>query len=93
MALHELHPFSRSELEKIPRKPGVYVLFEIEAPIHADKAADLHAALAGAKAEFPRASHFSVEVLDSADLMKQRIQRLRAELHLVRAAGFVGLRR
>ncbi|PYX81162.1 MAG: hypothetical protein DMG70_20845 [Acidobacteria bacterium] len=93
MALHELHPFSESEIEKLPRKRGVYVLFQIEAPIRADGAANLHEALSRAKAEFPQASHFSVEALDTVDAMNQRLHKVREELHLVRAVGFVGKRR
>jgi hypothetical protein len=92
MALHELHPFSDFEIEKLPRKRGVYVLFQIETPIHAGGAANLHQALLRAQGEFPQASHFSVETQDTADAMRQRVHKLREELHLVRAVGFVGKR-
>ncbi|HYL16894.1 MAG TPA: hypothetical protein VEV41_27930 [Terriglobales bacterium] len=94
MALHELHPFNDSEIEKLPRRKGVYVLFQIETPVHADGAANLREALRHAKAEFPQATHFSVEALNrDARVMKQRVRKLREELHLVRAVGFVGSRR
>jgi len=94
MALHELHPFISSEIKKLPRKGGVYFLFQIETPIHADGAVNLRRALLHAKSEFPQASHFSVEVLDTgAAAMNQRVRTLRDELHLVRAVGFVGSRR
>ena len=92
MALHELHPFSDSEIEKLPRKRGVYVLFQIETPIHAGGATNLHDALLRAQVEFPQASHFSVETLNTAGAMKHRVNKLLEELHLVRSAGFVGKR-
>src|SRR2546427_11425949 len=63
MALHELHPFSRLEIAKVPQKRGVYVLFQIENPIHADGAENLRKGLLRGKAEFPGATHFSAETL------------------------------
>src|SRR5437016_14137750 len=91
MALHELHPFISSEIKKLPRKGGVYFLFQIETPIHADGAVNLRRALLHAKSEFPQASHFAAEVLDTgAAATNQRRGAQRAERHLVKGVGFVG---
>jgi hypothetical protein len=89
MSLHELHPFCYAELQKLPRRRGVYVLFQIETPIHAAGASDLRGALLAARANFPQASHFSTETVKAgARALTQKVSKLRKELRLVRAAGF-----
>ncbi|HLB89506.1 MAG TPA: hypothetical protein VJK29_17760, partial [Terriglobales bacterium] len=73
---------------------GVYVLFQIENPIHADGAENLRKGLLRGKAEFPGATHFSAETLTaSARAVRQRVRELRQELRAVRAAAFMGCRR
>lgn len=94
MALHELHPMSDSEIARLPQQTGVFVLFQIEVPIHVDGAADLRKALRLAKARFPAASHFSVEPARAGSRRRgQRVAALREELRLVRSVGFDGSKR
>jgi hypothetical protein len=90
MPLHELHPFHHTEIANLPQQPGVYVLFQIENPIHADGAKNLRKGLHAAKAEFPHATHFAVETLEHG--LPQRLRKLRRELKLVRRPGFIGSR-
>jgi excinuclease UvrABC nuclease subunit len=87
MPLHELHPFGDAEIAKLPPQPGVYVLFQIQIPIRVGAAGNLRRDLSAAKAEFPGATHFSVELL-SAENVAQRAQAVTEELRLVRALGF-----
>ncbi|MBZ5706848.1 MAG: hypothetical protein LAN63_15975 [Acidobacteriia bacterium] len=89
MALQELHPFNDAEIAKLPEKPGVYILFQIEVAVHVDSAGNLRKGVRTAKARFPAASHFSVETL-STRALAQRVKHLRQELKLVRTATFVG---
>jgi hypothetical protein len=89
MALHELHPFNDAEIDRLPEKPGVYVLFQIEVAVHVDSAGNLRNGVRAAKARFPAASHFSAETLSTRALVP-RVRHLRQELKLVRTATFVG---
>jgi hypothetical protein len=89
MPLSELHPLCDVEIVNLPAKPGVFVLFQIEVPVHADGAGNLRQALRSARSRFPQASHFSVELLDS-QAVPARIQQLRTQLRLVRTASFIG---
>jgi hypothetical protein len=91
MPLHELHPFTDAEIALLPHQPGMYVLFQIENPIHADGAQNLRKDVRAAKTKFPHATHFSIETLD-APALAQRLEALRKELKLVRKAGFIGSR-
>ena len=78
MALHELHPFNPTEIAKLPQKPGVYVLYQVQTPRHADSAEDLRNGLLTAKAKFPAATHFAVETLDSGrPALARRLRQLR----------------
>jgi hypothetical protein len=89
--LHELHPFTDAEVANLPSKRGVYVLFQVQIPLHADGAVNLRKSLLAAKAKFPGATHFSVEALGpSAGSVAQRLRALRKELRRVRAAAFIG---
>jgi hypothetical protein len=89
MPLHELHPYTKAEVARLPRHPGVFVLFQIENPVHAGGAENLRSALRAAKGRFPGATHFSVEMVDGTDrILDQRVQEIRAELKLVGKAGF-----
>ena len=85
--LHELHPFTPEELTRTPQDGGVYVLFQLENPVHADAAANLRKGLRAARSRFPAATYFSVETLQVRRVPK-RLRELRQELGLVRAAGF-----
>jgi hypothetical protein len=91
VALSELHPLSRNEIAKLPAKPGVYVLFQVQIPVHADTAKNLRRSLLVAKAKFAGATHFAVEVIekDSRGVV-QRLGQLRKELARVRTAAFIG---
>ena len=89
MSLHELHPFCSAEIDRMSTNPGVYLLFQIEIAIHAAAATNLRKGLHAAKAEFPQASHFSLETLGPSELAP-RVEQLRKQLRLVRAATFVG---
>lgn len=93
MALHELHPFIRSEIGKLPEKPGVYVLFQVQIPLHADGGANLRKTLRAARAKFPHASHFAVEVLPTEEDVARRLRQVEQELKRVRTAGFIGVER
>jgi hypothetical protein len=91
MALHELHPFSDWEIAQVPQKRGVYILFQVESPIHADGAENLRKGIVGAKEKFPRATHFAVETLSSnARAFSQRVRKLKKEMKLVRIRAFLG---
>lgn len=90
MALHEFHPISESEIAGVPEVAGVYVLFQLQIPLHVDGAENLRAGLAGAKGEFPGATHFSVEAVSGAKAIARRVSQLRQELRPVRTATFVG---
>jgi hypothetical protein len=91
VALSELHPLSRNEIAKLPAKPGVYVLFQVQIPVHADAAKNLRRSLLAAKAKFAGATHFAVEVIEKDSLgVVQRLGHLRKELARVRTAGFIG---
>jgi excinuclease UvrABC nuclease subunit len=89
VGLHELHPFRKTEIAKLPRKPGVYVLFLVQNPIYAGSAADLRSGLGRAKAAFPKATHFSAEAVARGAVAK-KLRQLRDKLQLVRKATFVG---
>ena len=90
MSLSELHPFIATEIERVPEDAGVFVLFQIQIPIHADQARNLRQHLLRAKKEFPNASHFAVEPGKYGQETTRRVENLRNDLRLVRAKGFVG---
>jgi hypothetical protein len=89
MPLHEFHPICEGEIAKIPAQPGVYLLFQIQIPLHVDGTPNLRDALQDIKSSFPRATHFAVEQ-NPEPALAERVQKLRHELKLVRAATFVG---
>ena len=91
MALHELHPLVSSEIAKIPQKAGVYALFQLENPLAVGRAANLRKGVRAAKARYPRAMHFAVEVLPTSKIAA-RLRRLEVEVGLVRKRTFVGAR-
>ena len=91
MSLSELHPLVPAEIAKVPDKLGIYVLFQIQIPIHTAVAADLQKTLKAAKADFPGATHFSIKTgFGSEREAAQDLNKLRDELGGVRAKGFIG---
>jgi len=89
MPLHELHTFSDSEIAKVPGERGIYVLYQVQNPLHVDGSDNLREALTAARMQFPRATHFSVEACETASQLAARLQQLREELRLVRTLAFV----
>ncbi|MGH9502010.1 MAG: hypothetical protein ACRD20_04080 [Terriglobales bacterium] len=91
MALDQFHPLCDSEIAEVPRQPGVYVLFQIQIPIHADSTENLRKEISRARKRFPRASHFAVEPLSGdARSIRQRAREVQERLKLVRTGAFVG---
>jgi len=94
MALYELHLFTDGEISSAPAEPGVYVLFQVENAVHVDGASNLRNRLRKAKAKFPAATHFSVEIAGPGRRgMSQRVRELKQELSFVRTTGFLGCTR
>lgn len=89
MSLNEFHPFHPSELAKVPERPGVYLLFQIQIPVYVDGGDNLRKALRDGKSQYPGATHFSIEEVP-ADRVRHRVNEVIAELKLVRKATFVG---
>jgi hypothetical protein len=88
MGLDEMHPFSEGELATVKPGRGVFVLFQIQIPIHVDAAEDLQKGLREARTKFPRASHFAVEAAPDEPSMRVRLQELQRQMTRVRAATF-----
>jgi hypothetical protein len=89
MSLSEFHPFDPGEVAKVPDCPGVYLLFQIQIPLYVDGGDNLRKALTQGKAQFPAATHFSIETVPAARVC-ERVQEVMTELKLVRGATFVG---
>jgi len=92
MPVHELHPLVGSEIAKVPQEAGVYVLYQLENPLAARRAANLRKALRSAKSEYPGAMYFAVEVLPASKIAS-RLRQLEADMGLVRKRTFVGMPR
>lgn len=91
MAVHELHPFTDPEVGGTPEEPGVYVLFQVENPLHVDSAANLRAKLKTEKVRLPQATHFAVETGYKTEReAAKRVEKLRKELGRVRVEWFAG---
>ena len=88
MSLHELHSVTETEIAKVPSTRGVYVLYQVQNPLHADGSDNLREALTAARMQFPRATHFSVEACESPAQLAARLQQLREELRMVRTLAF-----
>jgi hypothetical protein len=67
MPLHELHPLTDAEIARLPQKPGIFILFQVQIPRHADAARNLRQGLRAARKSFPRATHFGVEIPAAED--------------------------
>ena len=89
MSLSEFHPFHPAEVAKVPESPGIYLLFQIQIPVYVDFGDNLRQALKDGKAQFPAATHFSIETVP-AERVRQRAEEVITELKLVRKATFVG---
>ena len=81
-----------SEVAKVPQKAGVYVLFQLENPLHVGRASNLRKGVRAAKTKYPGAMYFAVEVL-AASKIAARLHKLKEELSRVRARTFVGMSR
>lgn len=88
MPLSEWHPFNHAELSRVPDKPGVYVLYQVQIPIYVGGTEGLRGTLQAAKRQFGGATHFSVEYCDSPGRLKSRLAKLKKELRLVRSLAF-----
>ncbi|MGE5205033.1 MAG: hypothetical protein ACM3PW_05430 [Chlamydiota bacterium] len=91
MALYELHPFTDSEIAAAPEEAGVYVLFQVETPLHVDGAPNLRQRLISEKARVPQATHFAVETGHKSERDRaKRVEQLKQELSRVRVGWFAG---
>jgi hypothetical protein len=91
MPLSELHPFTEAEVASVPETAGVYMLFQVENPIHANQAENLREQLRKEKCAFPRATHFAVETgHQDAGGRVARLREVQAQLSRVRSRTFVG---
>lgn len=80
----------KEQIARVPAKSGVYVLYQLQIPLHAEGATNLRKQLTAARKQFPRATHFAVELI-APDELSQRVDQLQQELSLVRKKGFVGI--
>ena len=91
MALYELHPFTDSEITQVAEEAGVYVLFQVETPLHVDGAGNLRERLPKEKARLPQATHFAVETGHKSERDRaKRVEQLKQELSRVRVRWFAG---
>ena len=90
MGLQEFHPFLESEIARAPEAAGVYVLLQVQIPIHVAGAANLRMRLREEKKKFPQATHFAVEMHASEEQIRARLEQLNKQLGGVRNKGFVG---
>ncbi len=91
MALYQLHPFTDAEVAGAPEEAGVYVLFQVENPLHVDGAANLRAKLKLEKIRLPQATHFAIETgHKSPREAAKRVEKLKEELGRVRVGWFAG---
>ena len=91
MAVHELHPFTDAEVAGALEEPGVYVLFQVENPLHVGSAANLRAKLKTEKVRLPQATHFAIETgYKTEHEAEKRVAKLKKELGRVRVEWFAG---
>jgi hypothetical protein len=91
MALHELHPYTEAEIAAAPQEAGVYVLFQVENPLHVGGAANLRQQLKSEKARLPQATHFAIETgYTSEREAASRVESVKKELGRVRVEWFAG---
>lgn len=90
MPLHELHPYTDAEVAKVSPERGVYVLYQIQVPLHADGADNVCEALASARVHFPGASHFATEPHSNREDVDARVRELREQFRRIRTSAFVG---
>lgn len=91
MALYELHPFADSEIAGVTEEAGIYVLFQVETPLHVDGAGNLRRRLGEEKSRLPQATHFAIETgHKSPREAAKRVEKLKEELGRVRVGWFAG---
>jgi excinuclease UvrABC nuclease subunit len=91
MALHELHPFTAGEIASVPEEAGVYVLFQVENPLHVGSAANLRRHLKSEKRRLLKATHFAIETgYESESKAAKRVEKVKKELSRVRVEWFAG---
>lgn len=91
MALHELHPYTEAEIATVPPEAGVYVLFQVENPLHVAGAANLRQQLKSEKARLPQATHFAIETGYASEReAAKRVESVKKELGRVRVEWFAG---
>jgi excinuclease UvrABC nuclease subunit len=91
MALHELHPYTEAEIATVPQEAGLYVLFQVENPLHVGGAANLRQQLKSEKERLPQATHFAIETgYESEREAAQRVAKVKKELSRVRVEWFAG---
>jgi excinuclease UvrABC nuclease subunit len=91
MALHELHPYTEAEIAGVPQEAGVYVLFQVENPLHVGGAANLRQQLKSEKTRLPQATHFAIETgYTSEREAAKRVEKVKNELGRVRVEWFAG---
>jgi hypothetical protein len=91
MALHELHPYVEAEIAAVPQEAGVYVLFQVENPLHVGGAANLRQQLKSEKALLPQATHFAIETGYASEReAATRVESVKKELGRVRVEWVAG---
>ena len=91
MALHQLHPYTAAEIATVPQEAGVYVLFQVENPLHVGGAANLRQQLKSEKARVPQATHFAIETGYASEReAAKRVESVNKELGRVRVEWFAG---
>ena len=53
-----IRPLTRSEIEKVPREPGIFILFDPDVPIHAGLGLSGGEDIWQAKEKYPQATRF-----------------------------------
>ena len=91
MALHVLHPYTEAEIAFVPQEAGVYVLFQVENPLHVGGAANLRQQLKSEKGRLPQATHFAIETGYASEReAAKRVETVKKELSRVRVEWFAG---
>jgi len=77
-------------MAKVPAERGVYVLYQIQIPLHAGGAENLREALIQVHSDFPGASHFAIELHATTAEVEARVDELRQQFRRVRSSAFAG---
>jgi hypothetical protein len=75
----QIRPLTRSEIEKVPHEPGIFILFDPDTPIHADLGISGGEDIWQAKEKYPQATRFlwhrvqvEIDALQVVDTAKRR---------------------